>query len=258
MLRPARALVAARVAPVSPATAARLPALAYLSLADYQARAAPLAGVMAAREQADAATLEHAGAGRPGTCAPCLRATTLRGPQAVCDCADALSGPARALLHAAAAEPAMRPWSTVVLLGADTPLRHRLAELGRTAHAFSSPLDDGTLAVASGAAHMVIAIDALHRAAEPAAALTELRRVAAPGGGLLASFPFDAGRSHTEVRRRVPGIALNLAATPVSDLGWDVLAMARRAGWARAEMLHVWSGELGYGGPNLFLLRASA
>lgn len=243
---------------MSAAAEPRLPALAYVSLADFQARAAPLSVVMAAREAADAASVEFAGTARPGTCAPCLRAAMLRGPQAVCDCADALPGPARALLHAAASDVATRPWSTIVVLGADTPLRRRIGALGRVAHPFAAPAEDGTLPVGPDTAHMTVAIDALHRAAEPAAVLAELRRIAAPGGGLLASFPFDPGRSHTLVLRHLPGGSLTLAATPISDLGWDVLGMARRAGWARAEMLHVWSGELGYGGPNLFLLRATA
>lgn len=227
---------------------ARLPARAYASLADFHARGLPPLRA-AARQTSDAARAAAGDVERHGTCAPCLRAAMLRGPDAGCDCPERLAGTGRALLHAAGTELAARPWSTAVLLGPDTGLRRRIGDLAHTAHVYADALADGV-------AHLVAAIDVLPRAADPAAALGELRRVAALGACLLASFPFDPARARTEARRPVTGSAATLLPTAAHDIGWDIVAIARAAGWTQASLLHIWSDELGY--PGLFLLRATA
>ncbi len=225
-----------------------LPARGYVSLADFHARGLPPSEAIA-HQIADAARAAAGDVERHGTCAPCLRAAMLRGRHAECDCPDRLSGASRALLHAAATELAGRSWSTAVLLGPETGLRRRIGELAYAAQPYTDALADGV-------AHLVVAIDALPRAADPVAALGELRRVAALGGCLLASFPFDPARARTEARRPATGSGATLLPTVAHDIGWDIVAIARAAGWAQASLLHVWSDELGY--PALFLLRATA
>ena len=232
-----------------------LPARAYLSLADFRARGIPAAEA-GARRTADAARLAGGEASRSGTCAPCLRAATLSGPNSACDCADRLSGTHRALLHAAGVELATRPWATVVLLGPDSNLRRRVAGLAQAAHPFANALVDGTLPVVTGVAHLMVAIDVLPRMAEPAAGLAEFRRVACAGACLLASFPFNPDRARTEARRPVSGPGATLLPVVAHDVGWDVADLSRAAGWAQASLLEVWSDELGYA--RTFLLRATA
>lgn len=234
---------------------ARLPARGYVSLADFRARPLPAAEV-GARQVADAARAAAGALPRPGTCAPCLRAAMLRGPEAACDCADRLSGGDRALLHAAAAELLTRPWSTVLLLGPDTRLRRRIGELAQVAHSFADAAPDGTLPVGDSSAHLVVAIDVLSRMAQPAAALAELRRAAAAGACLLANLAFNPDRARTEARRRAVGGGATLSPTTVQDIGWDVVGITRAAGWAEASLLQIWSDELGY--PGMFLLRATS
>ena len=225
-------------------TSARLPARGYVSAADYSAR-----GVAVTAARANAAA-------RPGTCAPCLRPTTLNGSHAECDCDDRLPGPSRAVLHAAGIELAVRPWSTAVLFGADTALRRRIGELAHTVHPFAGAAADGSIPIGDGVAHLIAATGALPRATDPAAALAELRRIAAPGAALLADFPFDPGRARTEARRPFAGPGATLLPTVVQTIGWDIVATARAAGWAQASLLRIQSDELGY--PAMFLLEATA
>ncbi len=252
----------------------RLPAVSFVSQAEYDAwcdHAAPLIAAQARTDHAalaaadpQASRLDHA-----ATCAPCLRPTNLaievgdkaagrRGRQ-VCDCEDALTMPARALLHAAGVEGGLQPWSRLLLFGPAAAEHPRLAALSADATHLAGFGSDGRLDAPDGRFHLALASASLPLVAEPLAGMAELRRVLAPGGTLLAQFAFRprARRSVAQPIRR-ESVRDGMAPHDAHDFGWDILATLRELGFAQATMLRLWSHELGYWGGSNFILKAVA
>lgn len=254
----------------------RFPAESFISQAEFtgrdhreEMRLARQARIEAALATADAALAQEA------TCAPCLRPTVLtsrtetgrlveggrRVPdwpgEQVCDCEDRLCGRDRMVLHAAEAVAGLRAWSRLLLLGPPRPLHRRLSALAAETVAVADLGPGAALAAPDAAAHVIVAAECLHRAPALRGLLRELRRVAAPGGCLLATFPFRERAAITASRpQRVAGH--RLTAYELHAIGWDILAALREEGWTEAEMLRCWSRELGYFGARNFLLRAIA
>ena len=255
---------------------ARFPADGFISHAEFEARGERDTAALArqARIEAALATAEPVLVER-ATCAACLRPAVLisrtdagrvveaglRVPdwphEQVCDCEDRLSGRDRALLHAAASLAGLRRWSRLLLFGPPIPVHRRLRALAGETAAVADLAPGPAIAAADGCADVTIAADCLHRAPALRPVLAELRRVAAPGGCMLARMPFRERATHSTTRRS--GIdGHRLAPGELHAIGWDILAACREAGWAQAEMLRCWSRELGYLGARNFLLRASA
>ena len=218
-----------------------------------------------------------------GTCAPCLRradfATDTAGWERLpdgrrvpawsdaqaCDCEDRLTGRFRALVHFALAEAMLRPWTRLLLFGPPGPADRRLAALAgastRIERLLRAPGREAVrLAAADAAFHLVVSTDYLHRVPPLRAALSELRRVLAPGGSLVAALPFRYRATHSFSREDVRRVAERLPveyADPVHELGWDVLEWLRAAGFRHAAVHSYWSNELGYLGSFNMLLHAS-
>ncbi len=254
----------------------RFPAESFISQAEFEARDHRDDARLArqARIEAALATAEPV-LRQQGTCGPCLRPTTLtsrtetgrlvegglRVPdwpnEQSCDCEDRLPGWARALLHAAEASAGLRAWSRVLLFGPPVPVHRRLAALAGEAVAVPDISPGPSLAAPDAAAHVIIAADCLHRSPSIRSVLAELRRVAAPGASLLATFPFRE-RASVTASRPPRAAGHRLAPVELHAIGWDILAALREEGWSHAEMLRCWSRELGYLGSHNFVLRAVA
>jgi len=216
-----------------------------------------------------------------GTCAPCLRrarftsdtrgwdrpAEGRRTPAwdeaLVCDCADALGKRARAVVHFAQALASLRPWTRLLLFGPPDPSHRRLAALAGETLIRPTLRADGDsvrLDAADGVCHLAVAIECLHRIPLLAAALSEFRRVLARGGSFVATLPFRYGALATITRPDLlkPSAPLPpMLHGPAHEIGWDVLEMLRRAGFADAKLHCYWSAELGYLGPFSMILHAS-
>ncbi len=254
----------------------RFPAESFASAAEFEARLGHDDARLArqARTEAALATTEPILSER-ATCAPCLRPARLssrtdggrvieagrRVPEwaheQVCDCEDRLSGRDRALLHAAESLAGLRSWSRLLLFGPTLGVHRRLASLAGETLRVPDIEAGATLPAPDAAADVLIAADCLHRAPALRAVLAELRRIAAPGGCLLARVPFRerAAVSGTKARR---GEGHRLMPVELHTIGWDILQALRDDGWTQAEMLRTWSRELGYLGAHNFLLRAVA
>lgn len=230
----------------------RFPAASFVSRAEFESWSERFAATLAARGQFE--QLLAAG-GAPivqaGTCAPCLRPTALTSHSAawareqVCDCEDALSGHSRALLHAAMSEGGLQPWSRLLVIGPPAPVHRRLRALAAE-HAWRPDVP----AEADGQYHLVVADDCLHRVPDLARAAAGLRAVVVPGGCLLASLPFRHRAAHSQ--RHADG------GGGTFDIGWDLLALLRDAGFSDAMALLYWSNQLGYLGNNNFIIKATA
>ncbi len=247
----------------------RFPATGFISLAEYieycdRKRAELDAQAYAEHRLIEGQTMLR----QEATCAPCLRRTVLtsriqagRAPdwphEQVCDCEDRLNGFSRALLHAAETVGDLKTWSRLLLFGPSLPVHRRLRKLAGETVLMPDLPPGSRLPAEDGAFHLIVAADCLHRVAELGALLAELRRITAPGGCLLATVPFRYTATVTASgrrRRAVPG----LAATELHAIGWDFLGLLRASGWAQAEMLRVWSRELGYLGSQNFFVRVLA
>lgn len=117
--------------------------------------------------------------------------------------------------------------------------------------------------------------DVLEHVNEPAAALEQLCRVLTPGGIGIVSVPFYVERDHTERRaENNPDGTVTHFASPeyhgnplssggslvYSDFGWDLLDIARSAGFSEVFFRGYWSfhnGHLGNGLQMLLFLRKS-
>ncbi len=98
--------------------------------------------------------------------------------------------------------------------------------------------------------HLVVASECLQHVADLARAASQLRALTVPGGCLLATLPFRHRAAHTHARPEKSGGGL--------DIGWDILAQLRAAGFVDATVLLYWSNELGYLGGHNFIVKATA
>lgn len=267
----------------------RVPSVQFISYQEYLLHAEE------ARPQLDArCTYERSlattanGVVRDGTCAPCLRRARFtasaaggerladgrtlpvwRG-QLTCDCEDRLNCRDRALLHVLGAEAGLRRWSQVLLFGPPNAADRRIAAASaRTVSVprlATVPTGSGRarhrLEAGDAAFHLVVSTDYLHRVPPLQTALAELRRVLMPGGRLVFTVPFHDGCAATVERtQRMPrraGLLPAEAACEMHALGWDLLGMLRRAGFAQARMHGIWADELGYlGGENMVFCAAA-
>jgi len=119
---------------------------------------------------------------------------------------------------------------------------------------------------------VVLSFDVLEHVPRYQRALEETARILAPGGRLIASFPFDTSLPSTRVRASIRDdgsvehhLPPEYHGDPVADggclcfqvFGWDVLADLRAAGFRQAGVAFYWSAERGYLGPNQLLVIAS-
>jgi len=217
---------------------------------------------------------------QPGTCAPCARRAVFttttarwdRRPDGLrlpdwsdaqeCDCEDHLTGRLRALAHFAQTEGHLRPWTRLLLFGRASKADRRLAALAGAATRIArlDPGDPPTLPAADAAFHLAVSVDTLHHVPPLRPALAELRRVLAPGGGLIALAPFRYRAARTTSRDDFPRVGGRMPVEvreAVHEIGWDVLDWLREAGFRHAAAHAYWSNELGYLGSFNMLLRAS-
>lgn len=118
------------------------------------------------------------------------------------------------------------------------------------------------LSFADSSFDLVISNDVLEHVAAPAAALHEIHRVLRPGGELIFSVPFwldreatvrraerSGGRVHHLLPAAYHGDPMSAEGSLVfHDFGWDLLDVARAAGFAEVELQLYWSylyGHLG-------------
>jgi hypothetical protein len=210
---------------------------------------------------------------RPGTCGPCLAPTSFethgespdwRDGQ-VCRCPDRLSHRARAMLHLMEHGTGLDAWSRILLLGSRSPLDARLAQ-GRPAPTRLTRLSYRPHGLALEAKDRVfthaVAWDTLQRVPPLDIMLREVKRVLAPSGTFVFTIPFHYRAATTQSRlAEIPrhnGMLPAEYGSDIHDIGWDILARLREAGFARARAHHYWSDELGYLGPFNMLFTAEA
>jgi SAM-dependent methyltransferase len=218
-----------------------------------------------------------------GTCGPCLRRAVFttdttgweRQPDGrrvpewsdaqACDCEDGLTGRLRALVHFAQSDASLRAWTRLLLFGPPTHADRRLASLAAETTRIER-LDPGPtqatvrLAADDAAFHLVVSSNYVHRVPPLRAALTEFRRVLAPGGSLILLVPFRYRALRTLSREGLPEVGGRLPMEfrdPVHEIGWDMLDWLREAGFRHAAAHSYWSNELGYLGAFNMILHAS-
>jgi hypothetical protein len=129
--------------------------------------------------------------------------------------------------------------------------------------------DAAALSFADGSLRTIVSQDVFEHVPDIDAALREAARVLEPGGRMVFSIPFYAGRDET-VRRAeiVDGRVVELLppeyhGNPVDaeagslvfyEHGWDILDRCRDAGFADAYVLGYWSALYGYLGGGLQLV----
>jgi SAM-dependent methyltransferase len=125
--------------------------------------------------------------------------------------------------------------------------------------------DVTALTFPTGSMDAVLSFDVLEHVPGYIVALREMARVLRPGGTLLASFPFDTGKTHTEIRASVGSdgtinhhLPPEYHGDPVDNsgclcfqvFGWSVFDDLRAAGFVDARTVLYWSPDCGYLGPN--------
>lgn len=114
------------------------------------------------------------------------------------------------------------------------------------------------LSFADASLDAVVSFDVLEHVPDYERALSEFARVLRPGGTLIATFPFT-DTAETVVRAGIDddGNVFHLLepeyhGDPISGgvlcfhhFGWDILEVARRAGFAQARMMMPWAPEQG-------------
>jgi SAM-dependent methyltransferase len=263
---------------------ARFPAVSFLSQAEFTDYCREAQARLDTRYlyESSLATREDV-LTQPGTCAPCLRRTEFttrtarwdrladgrRTPQwsdaLECDCEDRLCNRDRAVLHFAEAVAGLRPWTRLLLFGPPAATDRRRASLGAAATTIPRLLpaeaaDAWRLDAGDAAFHLIVAVEWLHRVPPLRAAFAEFRRVLAPGGSLVFTVPFRYRAAFTVSRNDLPRHDGRLPAEyrdAVHEIGWDVLAMLRAAGFRHAAVHSYWSSELGHLGPFNMLLHAA-
>lgn len=237
----------------------QMPALWFKDQAAYEAHRATAARQLAARRQYEDSLAPRAAVLiRPGTCAPCLAATTFtsatddgeRLPDGrcrplwreamVCACRDGLNNRDRALLHFLRAD-GVPPGARMLLAGERKAVDARLAALAETLpwRPFSP--------APAGAFHLAVANDFLQLAPDPAAWLAKLCEKLLPGGRLVCTVPFQPEQARS---------VLSINPPPPHQFGWDLLDLLRSAGLRDASACQIWSEELGYLGLANFIFRA--
>jgi hypothetical protein len=259
----------------------RFPAVAFVSRADFLEYRREAQERLDARHVFESSLTTYDDAlVRPGTCAPCLRPTVYATPTSgwvrrpdgrrspdwsdglFCDCTDRLGGRARAILHAAQALGGLRPTTRLLLFGPPHACHRRLAPLaGEAQHlrALTAAADGYRLDTGQTRFHLAVAADCLHRVPPLEAAFAALAGALLPGGALLFTVPFRAHDAATRSRddlHRPDGRLPVESAEVAHELGWDVLARLRQAGFARASAHGYWSAELGYLGPFNMIFHA--
>lgn len=135
-----------------------------------------------------------------------------------------------------------------------TAQMHRLGGTGKVQFQ-----DVTSLTFDDGAFDAILSCDVLEHVPDYKAAFAEFARVLAPGGTLVASFPFTDGEE-TIVRARMDaaGAVHHLLppeyhGDPISGgvlcfyhFGWDVLDVVRKAGFSHVEMVMPWAPQRGY------------
>lgn len=122
--------------------------------------------------------------------------------------------------------------------------------------------------------HLILSGDVFEHVPDVPAALRDSARILCPGGRLLATFPFNYGGQETIPKAALQNGEVVFLAAPeyhgnpadpaagslVFQIpGWDILSMARDAGFARAEMLFWSSKTRGFVGAEIggiFVLEA--
>jgi len=142
------------------------------------------------------------------------------------------------------AEGGLQAWSRLLVMGPPAPVHRRLRALAAE-HAWLSEVP----AEPDGQHHLLIADDCLQRVPDLARAAAVLRAMTTPGGCLLASLPFRHRAAHSHRRPDSMGGTL--------EIGWDLLALLRDAGFGDAVALLYWSNQLGYLGGQNFIVKAT-
>lgn len=218
----------------------------------------------------------------PGTCAPCLRPTVFTSRTAggevlpngrvlpnwreelACDCEDTINASGRAMLHYAESVAGLVPMTRVLAFGPTTAVSRRIGTLAKLVQRTRMLASGGEhrIDLPDGCVQLVMCSDYLDQVPPLDAALAELRRVLARGGQLVFTVPFRADLaatiSRTDHLPRLAGLLPAHYGASIHDLGWDVLARLRAAGFAAAAAHGYWSEELGYLGPFNMILTGTA
>lgn len=119
--------------------------------------------------------------------------------------------------------------------------------------------DVTALTFQDGTLDAILSCDVLEHVPDYKAAFAEFARVLAPGGTLVATFPFTDGEQTIvratvdatgEVRHILPpefhGDPISGGVLCFYHFGWDVLDIVREAGFSHVEMVMPWAPQRGY------------
>ncbi len=217
-----------------------------------------------------------------GTCGPCLRVTDYTSRTAggerlpdgrilpnwreelACACEDRINARGRATLHFAESVAGLLPAMRVLAFGPPTQVSRRLARQAKLVHRPRMLAAGGAhrLDLPDASVQLAVCSDHLHHVPPLDTVLAELRRVLIRGGQLVVTVPFRVDLATTvsriEALPRLNGLLPAHHGAAVHEIGWDMLARLRQAGFASALAHAYWSEELGYLGPFNVILAATA